>query len=60
MTLGRADDKDAATQDVDSGDRVGTRSVSLGHRPYLDPQIVSRRQALSASSRAAGTDWREE
>ncbi|KAF2730601.1 putative TfdA family taurine dioxygenase [Polyplosphaeria fusca] len=30
------------------GERTGQRAVSLGERPYLDPNSVSRRQALAA------------
>lgn len=37
----------AATSDVDGGLREGTRSVSLGERPYFDPKSRSRREALS-------------
>jgi alpha-ketoglutarate-dependent taurine dioxygenase len=35
-----------ATYDYD-GPRTGQRAVSLGERPYLDPQSVSRREALA-------------
>ncbi|WWC87432.1 uncharacterized protein L201_002321 [Kwoniella dendrophila CBS 6074] len=35
-----------ATEDLDSDKRVGTRSVSLGERPYLDPNSTGRREAL--------------
>ncbi|KAK4687871.1 hypothetical protein P7C73_g2241, partial [Tremellales sp. Uapishka_1] len=40
----------AATYDVEEGDkRTGTRSVSIGERPYFDPQSVSRREGLAAN-----------
>lgn len=35
-----------ATYDYD-GPRTGQRAVSLGERPYLDPQSVGRREALA-------------
>jgi alpha-ketoglutarate-dependent taurine dioxygenase len=38
----------SATQDLDEVTRTGTRSVSLGEKPYLDPNSVSRREALAA------------
>ena len=37
----------AATADVDNSLREGTRSVSLGERPYFDPNSKSRRAALA-------------
>lgn len=40
----------AATHDVDDNLREGSRSVSLGERPYLDPHSKSRRQALAEAS----------
>lgn len=36
----------AATADLDGVLREGTRSVSLGERPYFDPKSKSRREAL--------------
>lgn len=42
----------AATSDVDNTLRVGTRSVSLGERPFLDPNSKSRRQALAEAQAA--------
>ncbi|EXJ81275.1 hypothetical protein A1O3_07565 [Capronia epimyces CBS 606.96] len=39
--------------DEDLGERKGSRSVSLGERPYLDPQSVSRREGLAAEKAAA-------
>lgn len=37
----------AATPDYDGlGDRAGVRAVSIGERPYLDPQSHSRRDEL--------------
>lgn len=37
-----------ATYDIDGqGPRTGQRAVSLGERPYLDPQSTGRRQALN-------------
>jgi hypothetical protein len=38
---------DAATHDLDDTLREGTRSVSLGERPYLDPKSTGRREALA-------------
>jgi hypothetical protein len=38
---------DAATHDLDDTLREGTRSVSLGERPFLDPKSTGRRQALA-------------
>lgn len=43
----------AATPDYiteDLGERQGSRSVSLGERPYFDPQSRSRREALLAEA----------
>lgn len=37
---------DAATYDLDTNVRVGTRSVSVGERPFYDPKSVGRREAL--------------
>ncbi|KAF9874977.1 alpha-ketoglutarate-dependent sulfonate [Colletotrichum karsti] len=42
----------AATPDYlheNLGERSGSRSVSLGERPYFDPQSLSRREALRAA-----------
>ncbi|WWC69056.1 uncharacterized protein I206_102992 [Kwoniella pini CBS 10737] len=36
----------SATEDLDGDTRVGTRSVSLGEKPYLDPKSKGRREAL--------------
>jgi alpha-ketoglutarate-dependent taurine dioxygenase len=41
-----------ATYDYD-GPRTGQRAVSLGERPYLDPQSVSRRHALAQQTSAS-------
>lgn len=39
-----------ATEDIDKGSlRLGTRSVSLGERPFFDPKSRSRREALGLS-----------
>lgn len=38
------------------GDRVGTRAVSCGERPYLDPASMSRREAAKKEGIAIG-DW---
>ncbi|TXT12834.1 hypothetical protein VHUM_01235 [Vanrija humicola] len=45
----------APTPDVDSATREGTRSVSIGERPYFDPNSKSRRADLAskAASKAA-------
>jgi alpha-ketoglutarate-dependent taurine dioxygenase len=43
----------AATPDyifADYGERSGVRAVSLGERPYYDPESVSRNDALAAAS----------
>ncbi|KAF4873340.1 Alpha-ketoglutarate-dependent taurine dioxygenase [Colletotrichum siamense] len=48
----------AATPDYlegDYGERSGSRSVSLGERPYLDTQSLSRREALRADALAKET-----
>ncbi|WVQ73326.1 hypothetical protein IAR50_002894 [Cryptococcus sp. DSM 104548] len=37
-----------ATYDLDDEERVGTRSVSLGERPYYDPNSTGRREGLRA------------
>ncbi|WOO84195.1 Putative alpha-ketoglutarate-dependent sulfonate dioxygenase [Vanrija pseudolonga] len=42
----------AATQDVDGVTREGTRSVSIGERPYFDPASKSRRADLGARALA--------
>jgi len=34
------------------GERTGSRAVSLGERPYLDPESTSRREALAAERAA--------
>jgi alpha-ketoglutarate-dependent taurine dioxygenase len=39
----------AATYDLDGFTREGTRAVSIGERPYFDPNSVSRRAALKAA-----------
>ncbi|AAW42644.1 hypothetical protein CNBC0390 [Cryptococcus deneoformans B-3501A] len=36
----------SATYDLDKNVRVGTRSVSVGERPFYDPKSVSRREGL--------------
>jgi alpha-ketoglutarate-dependent taurine dioxygenase len=44
----------SATQDVDRNEvRDGTRSVSLGERPYFDPKSKSRRADLAERKAAA-------
>lgn len=48
-----ADQTDAATQDLDTAKRTGTRSVSIGERPYFDPSSISRRDALAQAAEAA-------
>jgi len=41
----------AATPDTDGlGRRVGQRTVSVGEKPFFDPQSVSRREALAAEN----------
>lgn len=35
-----------ATFDLDNGVREGTRGLSLGEKPYLDPNSLTRREAL--------------
>jgi alpha-ketoglutarate-dependent taurine dioxygenase len=37
----------AATHDVDEATRTGTRSVSIGERPYFDPKSISRKEYFS-------------
>jgi len=37
------------------GERAGSRAVSLGEKPYFDPQSTSRREALKAERAAAAT-----
>ncbi|BEJ02979.1 hypothetical protein CcaverHIS641_0101540 [Cutaneotrichosporon cavernicola] len=41
----------AATADLDGVLREGTRSVSLGERPFFDPQSRSRREDLEARAK---------
>ncbi|ODN76600.1 hypothetical protein L202_05257 [Cryptococcus amylolentus CBS 6039] len=43
----------SATFDVDENKRTGTRAVSLGERPYLDPNSKSRRRDLAEREAAA-------
>jgi alpha-ketoglutarate-dependent taurine dioxygenase len=33
--------------DLDLGERTGQRAVSLGERPYFDPESTGRREALA-------------
>jgi hypothetical protein len=42
----------AATFDYD-GARTGQRAVSLGERPYLDPNSTGRREALEKAAAAS-------
>lgn len=47
----------AATPDyvyANFGERTGSRAVSLGERPYFDPQSIGRSEALKASDLEAG------
>ncbi|KAI9825590.1 MAG: hypothetical protein M1819_000486 [Sarea resinae] len=47
----------AATFDYEGlGPRTGQRAVSLGERPYFDPESVSRREALGQKA-VHGPDW---
>lgn len=49
----------AATSDYvfeDLGERKGSRAVSLGERPYFDPQSTGRREARRAEAKAALKD----
>lgn len=39
----------AASPDLEGKDRVGTRSVSIGEKPYFDAKSSSRRDALQAA-----------
>lgn len=42
----------AATFDYDGlGERFGNRAVGVGERPYLDPNSVSRTEALNGIRR---------
>ncbi|KAL7422105.1 hypothetical protein Q5752_002748 [Cryptotrichosporon argae] len=43
----------AATYDLDGDKRVGTRSVSVGERPYFDPSSKHRRADLRERAQAA-------
>ncbi|WVQ83416.1 hypothetical protein IAT38_005557 [Cryptococcus sp. DSM 104549] len=43
----------SATYDLDENKRVGTRSVSVGERPYYDPKSLSRREALALAREEA-------
>ncbi|KAI1773384.1 TauD-domain-containing protein [Hypoxylon cercidicola] len=46
----------AATPDYEGlglGERAGSRAVSLGEKPYFDPESRSRREALAAEAAAA-------
>ncbi|KAK0103874.1 hypothetical protein ONS96_004983 [Cadophora gregata f. sp. sojae] len=38
--------------DLNLGERTGQRAVSLGERPYLDPQSTGRREALAREASA--------
>lgn len=38
--------------DQNLGERTGQRAVSLGERPYLDPQSTGRREALAKEAAA--------
>lgn len=40
----------SATDDLDDKVREGTRSVSVGEKPYFDPKSSSRRAALAAAA----------
>lgn len=42
-----------ATFDLDDGVREGTRGMSLGERPYLDPNSLTRREALEKKRQEA-------
>lgn len=38
----------AATPDIEGlGERAGVRAVSVGEKPYFDPQSISRRQEIA-------------
>jgi len=36
-------------RDPGLGERTGQRAVSLGERPYLDPESTGRREAIAAA-----------
>lgn len=38
--------------DQDLGERTGQRAVSLGEKPYYDPQSTGRREALAGDVKA--------
>jgi hypothetical protein len=42
---------DAATYDLGDDVRIGTRSVSVGEKPYFDPQSKSRREDLDSRNK---------
>jgi alpha-ketoglutarate-dependent taurine dioxygenase len=49
----------AATPDYvegEFGERTGNRAVSLGERPYLDPESTGRREALAALAGEGSTE----
>ncbi|KAJ9145293.1 TfdA family Taurine catabolism dioxygenase TauD [Pleurostoma richardsiae] len=41
-------------RDEELGERAGSRSVSLGEKPYFDPQSFSRQEGLAAEKAASG------
>ncbi|KAK1926878.1 putative taurine dioxygenase [Papiliotrema laurentii] len=43
----------AATHDVDEVTRTGTRSVSIGERPYFDPKSISRKEYFTRPTEKA-------
>jgi hypothetical protein len=44
---------DAATYDLGDDVREGTRSVSVGEKPYYDPKSRSRREELESRKAVA-------
>ena len=51
----------AATPDyIGLGERLGHRAVSLGEKPFLDPQSRSRREALSEETQGLAERKKEE
>lgn len=42
---------DAATYDLGDDVRIGTRSVSVGEKPYFDPESKSRREDLDSRNK---------
>jgi len=45
-------------QDLDDQVREGTRGMSLGERPYLDPNSLTRREWLEKNGISTAPSWK--